>query len=94
VKELVEYLATALVDDPTSVVVGESGSPEDRIFRLTVGGDDLGKVIGKKGRTAKALRTLLAAAGAKQNTRITLEIVEPDVADESSDEPSEGEGAG
>ena len=95
-KELVEYLATALVDDPTPVVVDESGSPEDRVFRLTDGRDDLGKVIGKKGRTAKALRTLLAAAGAKQNTRITLEIVEPEVVESASagDAAAEGEAAG
>jgi predicted RNA-binding protein YlqC (UPF0109 family) len=92
VKELVEYLASALVDDPAPVVVEESGTPEDRVYRLLVGRDDLGKVIGKKGRTAKALRTLLAAAGAKQKARVTLEIVEPDKAEgESDDDASEGE---
>lgn len=92
-KELVEYLAQALVDDPAPVAVSESGTPEDRVYRLVVGRDDLGKVIGKKGRTAKALRTLLAAAGAKQKTRVTLEIVEPDkdAAGESSGDESEGE---
>lgn len=77
-KQLVEYLARALVDDPTPVEVYESGTPEDMVFRLKVGRDDLGKVIGKKGRTAKALRTLLAAAAAKQNARVTLEIIEPE----------------
>lgn len=76
-KELVEYLARALVDDPAPVEVYESGTPDDMLFRLKVGRDDLGKVIGKKGRTAKALRTLLAAAAAKQNARVTLEIIEP-----------------
>lgn len=76
-KELVEYLARALVDDPAPVEVYESGTPDDMIFRLKVGRDDLGKVIGKKGRTAKALRTLLAAAASKQNARVTLEIIEP-----------------
>ncbi len=76
-KQLVEYLAKALVDNPGPVEVFEAGSPDDAIFRLKVGRDDLGKVIGKKGRTAKALRTLLAAAGAKQNLRVTLEILEP-----------------
>jgi uncharacterized protein len=76
-KQLVEYLAKALVDNPGPVEVFEAGSPDDAIFRLKVGRDDLGKVIGKKGRTAKALRTLLAAAGAKQNMRVTLEILEP-----------------
>lgn len=76
-KELVEYLAKALVDNPAPVEVYEAGTPEDAIYRLKVGRDDLGKVIGKKGRTAKALRTLLAAAGSKQNMRVTLEILEP-----------------
>ena len=76
-KQLVEYLAKALVDHPAPVEVFEAGTPEDAIYRLKVGRDDLGKVIGKKGRTAKALRTLLAAAGQKQNMRVTLEILEP-----------------
>lgn len=80
-KQLVEYLARALVDDPTPVEVYESGTPDDMVFRLKVGRDDLGKVIGKKGRTAKALRTLLAAAAAKQNARVTLEIIEPERGD-------------
>jgi predicted RNA-binding protein YlqC (UPF0109 family) len=85
VKGLVEYLARALVDNPEPVEVFEVGTPEDQIYRLKVGRDDLGKVIGKKGRTAKALRTLLAAAGAKQNSRVTLEIVEPEAPDEPDD---------
>ena len=76
-KGLVEYLAKALVDNPAPVEVFEAGTPGDAVFRLKVARDDLGKVIGKKGRTAKAFRTLLAAAGAKQNTRVTLEILEP-----------------
>jgi hypothetical protein len=77
-KGLVEYLAKALVDNSAPVEVHEAGSGEDAIFRLKVAREDLGKVIGKKGRTAKAFRTLLAAAGAKQNTRVTLEILEPE----------------
>jgi predicted RNA-binding protein YlqC (UPF0109 family) len=77
-KGLVEYLAKALVDNPAPVEVFEAGSPGDAIFRLKVAREDLGKVIGKKGRTAKAFRTLLAAAGAKQNLRVTLEILEPE----------------
>ena len=76
-KDLVEYLAKALVDDPEPVRVFAGGTDDEAVFRVKVGPDDLGKVIGKKGRTAKALRTLLAAAGAKQNQRVTLEIVEP-----------------
>jgi predicted RNA-binding protein YlqC (UPF0109 family) len=77
-KGLVEYLAKALVDNPAPVEVFEAGTPDEAIFRLKVAREDLGKVIGKKGRTAKAFRTLLAAAGAKQNTRVTLEILEPE----------------
>jgi uncharacterized protein len=77
-KGLVEYLAKALVDNPAPVEVYEAGQPGDAIYRLKVARDDLGKVIGKKGRTAKAFRTLLAAAAAKQNARVTLEILEPE----------------
>jgi predicted RNA-binding protein YlqC (UPF0109 family) len=77
VKELVDYLARALVDDPAPVEVLEEGPPEDVLYRVKVGRDDLGKVIGKKGRTAKALRALLTAVGAKQSRRVSLEIVEP-----------------
>ena len=76
-KQLVEYLAKALVDNPAPVEVFEAGTPEDAVYRLKVGRDDLGKVIGKKGRTAKALRTLLGAAGSKQGVRVSLEILEP-----------------
>lgn|GEM_PF-38559 len=76
-KELVEYLARALVDNPEPVEVRQEGDDAEPIFHLKVGDDDLGKVIGKKGRTAKALRTLLSAAAAKQDVRMTLEIVEP-----------------
>ena len=77
-KELVEYLAKALVDDPKPVRVEQLGNDEDSILRLSVGKEDLGKVIGKKGRTAKALRTLLSSVGAKHRMRVTLEIIEPD----------------
>lgn len=88
-RDLVEYLARALVDDPAPVEVHESGTPDDAVYHLKVGKDDLGKVIGKKGRTAKALRTLLAAVGAKQNTRVTLEIIEPVRAGESAEASSD-----
>ena len=77
-KGLVEVIARALVDDPAPVEVHEVGEAHEPVYRLKVGKDDLGKVIGKKGRTAKAFRTLLAAAAAKQNRRITLEILEPE----------------
>lgn len=77
-KGLVEVLARSLVDNPTPVEVAEQRNDGEAVYRLKVGRDDLGKVIGKKGRTAKAFRTLLSAAGAKQNLRVTLEIVEPE----------------
>jgi predicted RNA-binding protein YlqC (UPF0109 family) len=77
VKTLVDYLARSLVDDPTPVEVTEEGTPADTVFRVKVGPNDLGKVIGKKGRTAKALRTLLSAVAAKQDRKVMLEIVEP-----------------
>lgn len=77
-KGLVEVIARALVDDPAPVEVIAVGTDEEPIYRLRVGKDDLGKVIGKKGRTAKAFRTLLAVAGTKQNLKPTLEILEPE----------------
>jgi predicted RNA-binding protein YlqC (UPF0109 family) len=82
-KGLVEVVARALVDDPNPVEVYEvdepaSADPRGAVYRLKVGKDDLGKVIGKKGRTAKAFRTLLAAAAVKQNRKVTLEILEPE----------------
>lgn len=85
--ELVDYLARALVDDPEPVVVTEEKKGDDVLYLVKVGRKDLGKVIGKKGRTAKALRTLLSAAGSLQNVRVGLEIVEPDA---DGDAPVEG----
>ena len=85
-KDLVEYLAKALVDNPDPVHVEQTGTDDDVIFKLSVGREDLGKVIGKKGRTAKALRTLLSAAGAKHKTRVLLEIIEPQ--DDGEEEPA------
>ncbi len=77
-RELVDYLARALVDDPAPVEVTEEKNGDDVLYLVKVGRKDLGKVIGKKGRTAKALRTLLSAVGTLQNVRAGLEIVEPD----------------
>lgn len=77
-KGLVEVVARSLVDDPAPVDVTVAGTEAEPIFRLKVGKDDLGKVIGKKGRTAKAFRTLLAAAASKQNLKPNLEILEPE----------------
>jgi predicted RNA-binding protein YlqC (UPF0109 family) len=77
-KGLVEVIARALVDDPAPVEVFAAGTADEPVYRLKVGKDDLGKVIGKKGRTAKAFRTLIAAAAAKQDLRPTVEILEPE----------------
>jgi hypothetical protein len=76
VKELVEYIAKLLVDSPDDVSVGEGMVGQTTIIELSVAPDDLGQVIGRKGRTARALRTVLAAAAARENAKAVLEIVE------------------
>jgi predicted RNA-binding protein YlqC (UPF0109 family) len=75
-KELVEEIAKALVDHPEGVQVKSVGGPQVTTLELRVHPEDLGKVIGRQGRTAKAMRTLLAAAGTKVQKRFSLEIVE------------------
>ena len=75
-KELVQYLAKALVNDPAAVAVTESEREDTAVFELKVAKEDLGRVIGRQGRTAKSIRTLLAAAAAKTNRKVILEIVE------------------
>lgn len=75
-KELLERLAKGLVDDLASVSVTEVEGTEGVELELRVAPDDLGKVIGRQGRTARSLRTILAAAGAKRGKRVVLEIVE------------------
>lgn len=75
-KDLIDYIAQSLVDVPDLVEVSEFGDDEASIIKLKVDKDDLGKVIGKKGRTAKAMRTILAAAAMKARKRSTLEIIE------------------
>ena len=75
-KELVEEIAKALVDQPDDVTVGETVGDQATVLALRVAPGDLGKVIGKQGRTARSIRSLLAAAGTKQNKRYTLEIAE------------------
>ena len=75
-KELVEFIAKALVDDPSSVVVREVDGDTSKVVELKVAPEDLGKVIGKQGRTARSLRTVVAAAGMKRRTRVVLEILE------------------
>jgi uncharacterized protein len=75
-KQLIEDIAKALVDSPDQVVVSEVQGEQVTVLELRVAPDDLGKVIGKQGRTARSIRTLLGAAGMKLNRRFTLEILE------------------
>ena len=74
--ELVEYLARRLVEKPDDVRVEEDEEDGDLVLRLYVDGDDLGRVIGRGGRIARALRTLVRACGAIDDRRVLLEIVE------------------
>lgn len=75
-KDLVEYVARALVDNPEQVTVELVEDDTTTTLRLRVAPGDLGRVIGKQGRTAKALRTLLHASAARENRRAVLEILE------------------
>lgn len=75
-KDLVDYLAKSLVDKPDKVSVNEVSRDGALVYELRVAKEDIGKVIGKKGRTAQSIRTLLAAAGTKLGKRTTLEIIE------------------
>ncbi len=75
-KELVEYIAKALVDSPDDVQVSEVVGDQTSVLELKVAKDDLGKVIGKQGRSARAMRTILSAASTKLKKRTVLEIIE------------------
>ena len=75
-KELIEVMVKALVDLPNEVRVSEIAGEQTTVFELVVGQGDLGKVIGKQGKTAKALRTILTAASTKLRKRSVLEIIE------------------
>ena len=75
-KELITYIAKALVDKPEEVKVTEVEGDQTSVLELKVAKEDLGKVIGKQGRTARAMRTLLSAASAKIRKRTVLEIIE------------------
>lgn len=75
-KELVEQMARALVDSPEEVSVKEVDGERTTVFELRVATSDLGKVIGKQGKTARAMRTILGAAGTKIGKRCVLEILE------------------
>jgi len=75
-KELLLLIAKALVDEPDAVEVTEIEGEQTAVLELKVAREDLGKVIGKQGRTARALRTILSAAGMKARKRVVLEILE------------------
>jgi uncharacterized protein len=75
-KELIKYMAQALVDNPEQVEVSEVVGEQTSVIELRVAKEDLGKVIGKQGRTAKAMRTVLSAASTKIRKRSVLEIIE------------------
>jgi len=75
-KELVEFIVKALVDDPSAIEITEVAGDKVTIFELRAAKEDIGKVIGKRGRTAGAIRTILSAVSARQGKRIVLEIIE------------------
>lgn len=75
-KELIKYIAQALVDNPEQVEVSEVEGNQTSVLELKVAKEDLGKVIGRQGRTARAMRTILSASSAKLKKRTVLEIIE------------------
>jgi predicted RNA-binding protein YlqC (UPF0109 family) len=75
-KDFIEYIAKHLVDQPDSVVIDEEIQDDKLILKLRVAQPDVGKVIGKKGRTAFALRTLVAAVGKKAGKKVSLEVLD------------------
>lgn len=75
-KDLVEYIAKTLVDDPSEVIVNQIEGEKSTILELRVAADDLGKVIGRHGRIAKAIRTVLSASSTKTGKRVVLEILD------------------
>ena len=75
-KDLISYIAKALVDNPEEVGVTEIEGEQTSVIELKVAKNDLGKVIGKQGRTARAMRTILSVASTKVNKRSVLEIIE------------------
>ena len=75
-KELVQYLAQSIVNQPDAVEVTEKRDDDASVVELRVAKEDLGRIIGKQGRTAKSIRTILNAAGARVNRKVVLEIVD------------------
>jgi hypothetical protein len=75
-KSLIEFIAKSLVDDPTEVVVTERSRRKDVLLLLSVAEEDMGRVIGRNGRVASAMRTLLRVAASRQGVRSSLDIIE------------------
>jgi uncharacterized protein len=75
-KELIEFVVKALVDDPSAIEIKEVAGEKITIYELRAAKSDIGKVIGKRGRTASAIRTLMNAVSARQGKRAVLEIIE------------------
>ena len=75
-KELVEYIAKALVSSPDAIDVKETNGETASILELKVAREDLGRIIGKQGRTAKSIRTIVNAAASRENRKVVLEILE------------------
>ena len=75
-KDLIDYLAKSLVDNPDAVEVRETQGETASVLKLRVAKEDLGRIIGKQGRTAKSIRTILNAAASRVNRKVVLEIVE------------------
>ena len=74
-KELVEVMAKSLVNDPSAVVVEEETTCTTTVLRLHVASEDMGKVIGKQGRIAKAIRTVMKAVATRENVKVIVEII-------------------
>jgi hypothetical protein len=89
VQRLIEYVAKSLVDDPEKVSVALVEEPGETVIELEVGQRDVGKVIGKQGRTVRAMRSLLSAAGVRSRKRFELDIIEPEAAEEKNRQSSQ-----
>ena len=75
-KQLIQYVAESLVDDPSAVRVNQTEGPDAIIVELNVAPEDMGKVIGRQGRIAREIRTLIRSVAQRSNTRVTVEIVD------------------
>jgi uncharacterized protein len=90
-QEFVEYLAKQLVEKPEAVKVNRTVDEMGVLLELTVDKDDMGVIIGKEGKTAKAIRTLLRVLGAKNDARVNLKIVEPEGSERPAPKPASSE---